>query len=582
MLRDQSAALIEDHEAGTRGSLVKRADVAHESYPRGVTLLSSALNPQQRSSDIESLKSEEFDILVIGGGVTGAGIALDAASRGLSVALVEAADLASGTSSRSSKLIHGGLRYLEQYDFRLVKEALREREMMVTSLAPHLVKPVSFIYPLTGRFKERTYVGAGLALYDILRGFKRALPWHKHLDQRKIAKIAPSLRSDIILGGIQYFDAQVDDARHTMMIARTAKRYGARIITRAEVVDLLKTGKRIHGAKVSVDGGKPFEVKSKVVVLAGGVWTTALYEKFGVKPGYQVRMSKGAHIVVPGDAISAEGGVIIKTDLSVLFIIPWFGKWIVGTTDTDYNEDPTQPVASDADIDYILDQANRVLKPRLKRSDILGVYAGLRPLISSSPDSPTTKLSREHIVDRPAPGFVSIAGGKYTTYRVMAEDAVDIACAELRRITPDSETATLPLIGADGYQALKNRIPSIAKEYGISEAIAHHLIDRYGSLMIEILDLAKQEKLMDLLHPELPYIKAEIKYAVEAEGAMNLVDIIDRRTRIGFESDDHGLSIIDSVATIAAKSLGWSAARKKKEIEAFKEHVEAERVALPR
>lgn len=547
-----------------------------------MTLLSSALNPQQRSSDIESLKSEEFDILVIGGGVTGAGIALDAASRGLSVALVEAADLASGTSSRSSKLIHGGLRYLEQYDFRLVKEALREREMMVTSLAPHLVKPVSFIYPLTGRFKERTYVGAGLALYDILRGFKRALPWHKHLDQRKIAKIAPSLRSDIILGGIQYFDAQVDDARHTMMIARTAKRYGARIITRAEVVDLLKTGKRIHGAKVSVDGGKPFEVKSKVVVLAGGVWTTALYEKFGVKPGYQVRMSKGAHIVVPGDAISAEGGVIIKTDVSVLFIIPWFGKWIVGTTDTDYNEDPTQPVASDADIDYILDQANRVLKPRLKRSDILGVYAGLRPLISSSPDSPTTKLSREHIVDRPAPGFVSIAGGKYTTYRVMAEDAVDIACAELRRITPDSETATLPLIGADGYQALKNRIPSIAKEYGISEAIAHHLIDRYGSLMIEILDLGKQEKLMDLLHPELPYIKAEIKYAVEAEGAMNLVDIIDRRTRIGFESDDHGLSIIDSVATIAAKSLGWSAARKKKEIEAFKEHVEAERVALPR
>lgn len=547
-----------------------------------MTLLSSALNPQQRSSDIESLKSEAFDILVIGGGVTGAGIALDAASRGLSVALVEAADLASGTSSRSSKLIHGGLRYLEQYDFRLVKEALREREMMVTSLAPHLVKPVSFIYPLTGRFKERTYVGAGLALYDILRGFKRALPWHKHLDQRRIAKIAPSLRSDIILGGIQYFDAQVDDARHTMMIARTAKRYGARIITRAEVVDLLKTGKRIHGAKVSVDGGKPFEVKSKVVVLAGGVWTTALYEKFGVKPGYQVRMSKGAHIVVPGDAISAEGGVIIKTDLSVLFIIPWFGKWIVGTTDTDYNEDPTQPVASDADIDYILDQANRVLKPRLKRSDILGVYAGLRPLISSSPDSPTTKLSREHIVDRPAPGFVSIAGGKYTTYRVMAEDAVDIACAELRRITPDSETATLPLIGADGYQALKNRIPSIAKEYGISEAIAHHLIDRYGSLMIEILDLAKQEKLMDLLHPELPYIKAEIKYAVEAEGAMNLVDIIDRRTRIGFESDDHGLSIIDSVATIAAKSLGWNAARKKKEIEAFKEHVEAERVALPR
>jgi glycerol-3-phosphate dehydrogenase len=544
-------------------------------------LLDSALNNQQRSEDLEHLESDEFDIVVIGGGVTGAGIALDAASRGLSVALLEAADLASGTSSRSSKLIHGGLRYLEQYDFKLVKEALREREMMVTHLAPHLVKPVSFIYPLTERFKERTYVGAGLALYDILRGFKRALPWHKHLDQRKIAKIAPSLRSDVVTGGIQYFDAQVDDARHTMMIARTAKKYGARIVTRAEVIDLLRTGKRITGVKVAVDGKKPFDVKAKVTVLAGGVWTTALYERFDIKPGYQVRMSKGSHIVVPGDAISSEGGIIIKTNVSVLFIIPWFGKWIVGTTDTEYDEDPTQPVASDADIDYILDQANRVLKPRLKRSDVIGVYAGLRPLISSSPDSPTTKLSREHIVDRPTPGFVSIAGGKYTTYRVMAEDAVDIACAELRRITPDSETANLALIGADGYQALRNRLPLIANEYGISEESAVHLIDRYGTLMIEVLDLGKELKQLDLIDPSLPYLRAEISYAVRSEGAMNLADIIDRRTRIGFESDDHGLSIIEEVATIAAKVLGWSAARKRKEIEEFKEHVAAERIALP-
>jgi glycerol-3-phosphate dehydrogenase len=562
--------------------LVERADVTHDGYPKPVLLLDSALNLDQRSEDLAHLASDEFDIVVIGGGVTGAGIALDAASRGLSVALVEAADLASGTSSRSSKLIHGGLRYLEQYDFRLVKEALREREMMVTHLAPHLVKPVSFIYPLTERFKERTYVGAGLALYDILRGFKRALPWHKHLDQRKIAKIAPSLRTDVVTGGIQYFDAQVDDARHTMMIARTAKRYGARIVTRAEVVDLLRTGKRVTGVRISVDGKKAIDVKAKVTVLAGGVWTTALYEKFDIKPGYQVRMSKGSHIVVPSDAISADCGIIVKTDLSVLFIIPWFGRWIVGTTDTDYDEDPTQPVASDTDIDYILDQANRVLKPRLKRSDVIGVFAGLRPLISSSPDSPTTKLSREHIVDRPTPGFVSIAGGKYTTYRVMAEDAVDVACAELRRITPDSETESLALIGADGYQALRNRLPAIAAEYGISEESAVHLIDRYGTLMMEVLDLGKREKLLDQIDPMLPYLKAEISYAVTFEGAMSLSDIIDRRTRIGFESDDHGLGVIDEVASLAGKSLGWSAARRRKEVEAFKEHVAVERISLPR
>ncbi|NDA82237.1 MAG: FAD-dependent oxidoreductase, partial [Actinobacteria bacterium] len=203
-----------------------------------MALLDSALNNQQREEDLARLKTEVFDLLVIGGGVTGAGVALDGASRGLKVALIEAGDLASGTSSRSSKLIHGGLRYLEQYDFKLVKEALSEREMMVTTLAPHLVKPVSFLFPLTEKFRERTYVGAGLALYDLLRGFKRALPWHKHLDQKRVAKVAPSLRADIITGGIQYFDAQVDDARHTMMIARTAKRYGARIATYTEATEL--------------------------------------------------------------------------------------------------------------------------------------------------------------------------------------------------------------------------------------------------------------------------------------------------------------------------------------------------------
>ncbi|MFM7463372.1 MAG: glycerol-3-phosphate dehydrogenase [Actinomycetota bacterium] len=546
-----------------------------------MALLDSALNDQQREEDLASLKREEFDLLVIGGGVTGAGIALDGASRGLKVALVEAGDLASGTSSRSSKLIHGGLRYLEQYDFKLVKEALREREMMVTSLAPYLVKPVSFLFPLTEKFRERTYVGAGLALYDLLRGFKRALPWHKHLDQKRVAKVAPSLRSDIITGGIQYFDAQVDDARHTMMIARTAKRYGARIATYTEVTELIREGKRVVGVKVKPQEGRAFAVKSKVTVLAGGVWTSPLYKKFGLKPGYEVRMSKGAHIVVPGDAISSESGIIIKTPLSVLFIIPWFGKWIVGTTDTEYKDDPNTPVASKADVDYILTQANRVLTPRLKRSDVIGVYAGLRPLISSSPDSPTTKLSREHIVDRPAPGFVSIAGGKYTTYRVMAEDAVDVASAELRRLVPESSTAQLPLLGSDGYFALTNKVSHLAKEYGVSEDAIRHLLERYGSEIVTLLELTrKRPELKGRLDPNLAYLKVEVLYAVEYEGARTVVDIIDRRTRIGFESEDHGISIAKAIAEILAKPLRWNAAEKKRQMEAFKAHVKAERSAL--
>ena len=215
--------------------MVESADVSHGAYPKAVSLFSSSINPQSRASAIASLAEKEFDILVVGGGINGVGIALDAASRGLSVALVESSDFASGTSSKSSKLIHGGLRYLEQYDFKLVREALNERELMVASLSPHLVKPVSFLYPLQEKFKERTYVGAGMTLYDALRGFKRALPWHKHLSQKKISEVAPSLRLDIVTGGYQYFDAQVDDARHTMMIARTAAKYGAVKIGRAHV-----------------------------------------------------------------------------------------------------------------------------------------------------------------------------------------------------------------------------------------------------------------------------------------------------------------------------------------------------------
>lgn len=358
-----------------------------------MSLFTSSLNPLIRESAINSLADKEFDILVIGGGVNGAGIALDAASRGLNVALVESHDFASGTSSRSSKLIHGGLRYLEQYDFKLVREALRERELMVATLSPHLVKPVPFIYPLHEKFKERTYVGAGMALYDALRGFKRALPWHKHLSQKTVSEVAPSLRLDLVTGGYQYFDAQVDDARHTMMIARTAAKYGAVITTRTRCLNVNKEGRKVVGAKIRDEiTGKEIDVRAKCTIMAAGVWTDPLYESFGIKPGYTVRMSKGAHIVVPGDAIKSEAGIIIKTDVSVLFIIPWGDKWIVGTTDTDYQEDRDEPLASRDDVSYIINQANRVLEPKLDRSQVIGVFAGLRPLVSSNPDSPTTEL----------------------------------------------------------------------------------------------------------------------------------------------------------------------------------------------
>ena len=525
-----------------------------------MTIFSSALNPQQHERAIEALKNEKFDLLVIGGGVNGAGIALDAASRGLTVALIEAHDLASGTSSRSSKLIHGGLRYLEQYDFKLVREALHERELMVKTLAPHLVKPVSFLYPLHEKVKDRTYIGAGLALYDALRGFKRALPNHKHMSQKTISEVAPSLRLDIVTGGIKYFDAQVDDARHTMMIARTAARHGAQIATRTSALGLLREGKRVIGAKVRLEeSGDIIDVHAGVTVMAAGVWTDPLYDAMELKPGYRVRMSKGVHIVLPKEAIKAETGIILKTSVSVLFIIPWNNQWMVGTTDTDYTGDRNEPLSTSEDVQYIIDQANRVLDPKIRREDVIGVFAGLRPLVSTAPDAPTTKLSREHVVDHPAQGFVSIAGGKYTTYRVMSEDAVNAAVPDLRRLVPDSCTETLPLVGADGYSVLLNQIPLLSSKFNLSQDLLTHLINRYGSLMEDLLEMIRADRtLAEPISPESDVLKAEILYAVTHEGARSVSDVLTRRTRLSFELKDRGLSIARRVAELIAPTLRWS------------------------
>jgi len=545
-------------------------------------MFDSRLDPKQHQDALHALANQKFDLLVIGGGVTGVGAALDAASRGLRVALVEAQDLAAGTSSRSSKLIHGGLRYLEQYDFRLVREALQEREAMVTTLAPHLVKPVAFLYPLQEKVKERTYVGAGLVLYDALRGFQRALPWHKHIGQKAIAEIAPSLRQDIVMGAIRYFDAQVDDARHTMMIGRTAARHGAVIATRVRCESLLKDGERVLGAVVrDLETDRMIEVSAAVTVMCAGVWSDELHAQFGLKAGYEVRMSKGVHVVLPGSAIKSEAGIILKTSTSVLFVIPWLDKWIVGTTDTEYDGDRNEPLASREEVNYILAEANRVLEPQLRYEDIIGIYAGLRPLVSNNSESSTTKLSREHTVDRPAPGFVSVAGGKYTTYRIMAEDVIDLAVKELPEKAADSVTDNLPIVGADGYHALVRQIPIIALETNLSEETIVHLLNRYGSLINEVLELIVADS--DLGRPlteNLPYLRAEIHYAASHEGARSVEDVITRRTRLAFEAVDEGVYLANDVADIIAPVLGWDEATKRESIERYRNLASREKKAV--
>ncbi|HEY9476296.1 MAG TPA: glycerol-3-phosphate dehydrogenase/oxidase, partial [Mycobacteriales bacterium] len=388
------------------------------------------LGPDQRRRDLVRLATETFDVLVVGGGVTGAGAALDAATRGLSVALVEARDWAAGTSSRSSKLIHGGLRYLEQRDFGLVREALTERGLLLRDLAPHLVRPVPFVLPLTRHVWQRAYYGAGVALYDLLGsalGSARGLPRHRHLTRTAALRRFPDLRPGGLVGAIEYHDAQVDDARHTLTVARTAAQYGACLVSSARMTGLLRDGERVVGARVDdLENNGPIEVRARVVLAATGVWSDDVGRMLGDDSGLSVRASKGVHLVVPRDRLDGQTGLILRTELSVLFVIPWGQHWIIGTTDTDWNLDRTHPAASARDIDYILEHLNRVLATPLTHDDIEGVYAGLRPLLAGESDT-TSTLSREHAVVQPVPGLVLVAGGKYTTYRVMAKDAVDEA-----------------------------------------------------------------------------------------------------------------------------------------------------------
>lgn len=544
------------------------------------------IDARDRDGALRALTAGPLDVLIIGGGITGAGAALDAASRGLRVGLIESRDLAAGTSSRSSKLIHGGLRYLEQGDFKLVKEALRERDLLVSKLAPHLVRPVPFLYPLYRKVVERPYVGAGLALYDAMEGTRRPVPYHRHLTTRGALRRAPALRPERLAGAMVYYDAQVDDARYTITVARTAARHGAVVVTGATAVSLLRDGERVCGARVrDTESGRLFDVRATRVVVCAGVWSDLVHEASGVRAGYQVRMSKGVHLVVPRSAIDAETGMIVRTSKSVLFIIPWGERWIVGTTDTEWSGDRAEPAATAEDVGYILGEANRVLARPLSRADVLAVYAGLRPLVAEPParhtgtasapgagsgDKPTTKLSREHVVDAPLPGLVSVAGGKFTTYRLMARDVVDAAMDGFPRPVPPSVTGTLPLLGADGLSAVRASAARLAGDYLVPLPAVEHLIDRYGSVAGEVLELIRADKsLGQPLADGYPYLRAEVAYAVTHEGALHVADVLARRVRLLIESPDAGVSAAPEVAAIMAHLLGWHRRRRHEEIRSY-------------
>ena len=541
----------------------------------------TGMSPASRAEAIRKMAETELDILVVGGGVVGAGSALDAVTRGLTTAIVEARDWASGTSSRSSKLIHGGLRYLEMLDFGLVREALTERGLLLDRIAPHLIRPVPFLYPLTHRVWERAYVGAGVLLYDTMAytsGTAHGLKRHRHLTRRRALREAPCLRRSSFTGAIQYWDAQVDDARHTMTVVRTAAGFGALAANRVQVTGFLRQGERVTGASlVDVETGENFEVRAKQLINATGVWTDDTQALADTRGQFHVRASKGIHLVVPRDRLQSTTGIILRTEKSVLFVIPWGRHWIIGTTDTDWSLDKSHPSASSGDIDYLLEHVNSVLTSPLTREDVEGVYAGLRPLLTGESES-TSKLSREHVVGHPVPGLVVVAGGKYTTYRVMAADAVDEAARTMDARVPDSCTDQIPLTGAEGYRALWNQRRALAVSAGVHVARVEHMLNRYGSNIHDLLAMLRADpSLAEPLPGADDYLRVEALYAVTHEGARHLEDVLARRTRISIEAWDRGVAAADPVARTIAKELGWDEEQMVREIDYYRTRVQAER-----
>jgi glycerol-3-phosphate dehydrogenase len=567
-------------------------------------MLPLALHPQRREEDLRRLASEEFDILVIGGGIVGAGAALDAATRGLSVAVVEAQDWAAGTSSRSSKLIHGGLRYLLMMDFVLVHQALKERDLLLNQVAPHLVRPIPFLYPLHHRLWERVYVGTGIALYDLLAwstGASRGVPRHRQLSRRRVLKLAPGIRQKSLIGAIEYYDAQVDDARFVLEVVRTAVSHGAIAVSRAQAVGFIVDDGTTAGAIVKdLESGAEVRVKAKTTVLATGAWTEDTETLAGHGRSLRVRPSKGIHLVVPRSKLSSSVAIVVPTEQSVLFVLPWGEHWMIGTTDTDWAYEKGRPVASAADISYVLDHVNRVLESPLVPGDVEAVFAGLRPLIAGvgvvrgpgeagdqltrkkrgRAASKTTKLSREHAIGHPSPGLVVVSGGKYTTYRVIAKDAIDAAVDASGKGAPVSCTKKVVLIGAEGFTARWNRREELAERHGLSAPQIEHLFARYGSLVDKVLALTEADpSLAEPLPGAGEYLAAEAAYAVSHEDARHLEDVLQRRTRIGIETLHRGTETVEAVARIVAPLLGWDDDRRRLEVEDYKRQVSTEKAA---
>ena len=523
----------------------------------------------ERRRDLVALADESLDVLVVGGGIVGSGSALDAATRGLRVGLVERDDIAVGTSSRSSRLIHGGLRYLEQYRFGLVREALRERSR-VLHLAPHLVTIQPLLFPLFGLpLVTRVFYQSGMTLYDLL-GARHDGGWHRHLSVDEVLAHAPRMRRARLRGGLLFHDGMEDDARYTLAVARTSQADGATVVTRARATGLLGDGGRVRGARVhdELDGGD-VEIRARVVIDATGVWAADLSSPLG---GGKTRLlpSRGAHLVVRRDRIPSDVGLTIRVPGKVVFLVPWPHFWLIGTTDAPYDGPIDRPTAGHDEVDELIAAVNRVLDVDLERSDVVGTYAGLRPLIAPSTGS-TVTASREHRVVVESNGLVRVSGGKYTTYRQMAEETVDAALGVLgeRARNRPSKTATRRLVGAADPPELDQLVTSLTTSSGLDRAVIDRLVARHGTEAADVLAVGHETGLLGRLADGEENLEAEVAWAARRELALSVDDILSRRMRLAQELPDRGAAIAPRAAAILGAELGWDESRRAREVESY-------------
>jgi glycerol-3-phosphate dehydrogenase len=553
-----------------------------------------------RSSNLSTLAEQQFDVLVIGGGITGAGVALDAVTRGYRVALVEKIDFASGTSSKSTKLVHGGIRYLPNFDFGLVHEALVERGFLLQN-APYLVRPLGFVLPIyegdmhpvgmpfttPGGIGLSFMLNIGLYLYDAMAG-RRSVKRHHHLTREQVLKEAPTLVQEGLKEGFVYYDAQTNDVRLTLALLRTAAQYGATIANYCAAESFLMEGDQVCGAQVrDTLTNQTIKVRARHVINAAGVFSEQVESLLtGIEPQIQVEPSKGVHLILSKEDLQIGDHAIVlpeTEDKRILFIVPWESRVIFGTTDTG-SGDLDHPAASADDISYLLKYLNRYLSVHLTEKNIISTYAGYRPLIKSrkSDAAATAKLSRSHSVLQSPSGLVSIVGGKLTTYRRMAQDTVDVL-SRRDGTKPAHPTQSLPLQGSAAWPVVQRELAQRATKLGLDVEVIEHLGHSYGSEALTILDLIQDEpSLAARLIAELPYIQAEVIYSCRHEMAVTPYDILARRTSITLEDRHQGLNVVDEVASLMAQELNWSSSEQQSMSSAFREAIQPAAIMEPK